>query len=66
MGFTETGLSNTIGDALQSIEHLPLFFIVLFICLVVTFTTELVSNVATANIMLPIIGLCFLFFKKIY
>jgi sodium-dependent dicarboxylate transporter 2/3/5 len=56
MGFKETGLAIWLGTHFIGIGSLPLVLIVLFICLFVTFLTELTSNTATAEMFLPILG----------
>lgn len=55
-GFTESGLSPWLGDQLAGIGSLPLLLIIGVICLFVTFLTELTSNTATAEMLLPILG----------
>ena len=56
-GFGATGLDKWIGAKLTGISGWPLWMMVLTICLVVTFLTELTSNTATTTMILPIIGL---------
>jgi len=54
--FTYSGLSTAIGDSLASSLHvLPLWGTVLLLCLTVTFLTEITSNTATINILLPLL-----------
>ena len=55
-GFNSTGLSNLVGNlfALLEINH-PLL-IVIIVCLVLTFLTEITSNTATTNLVLPILA----------
>ncbi len=56
-GFERTGLSKFMGDGLAvAVEGLPLALVVLAIVLLVTFLTEVTSNTATANVLLPIIA----------
>ncbi|WP_432798784.1 SLC13 family permease [Poriferisphaera sp. WC338] len=52
--FKSTGLTAAIGSQLTSLESLPVFLIILIICLGVTFLTEVTSNTATATLFLPI------------
>ncbi len=53
--FEESGLSLVIGRALQGTVHeLPLPAAVALTALVVTFLTELTSNTATINVLLPL------------
>ncbi len=55
-GFHDSGLSGELGDRLQALESLPPIIIVLSICVLVTFLTELTSNTATTQVILPIIA----------
>jgi sodium-dependent dicarboxylate transporter 2/3/5 len=55
-GFQSTGLATWFGDRLSVLQGLPLPLLVLLICLVVTFLTELTSNTATASIFMPILA----------
>ncbi len=55
-GFKESGLSQWLGTQLTWVSHLHPLFIVIVICLVITFLTELTSNTATAQMLLPIIA----------
>jgi len=54
--FHVSGLSEYIGEALSVFKHLPWFALLFVVCFMITFATELTSNVATANICLPILG----------
>jgi len=54
--FTESGLSQTIGTALSGLAALPVFIIMLTICLAVTFLTETTSNTATTTLLMPILA----------
>ncbi len=54
-GFSQSGLSVVIGDALgRQVSALPLVVVVGAICLSVTFLTEVTSNTATAALLMPI------------
>jgi len=55
-GFKNSGLSQWMGEQLQGLSSLPPLLIVGCICLFVTFLTELTSNTATAEILLPILA----------
>ena len=55
-GFKESGLANFLGQQMQGFGVFHPIIIVLAICLFVTFLTELTSNTATAEMLLPIIG----------
>lgn len=52
-----TGLAEWCGQALAAVIHgQPLWVILLAVCLLITFLSELTSNVATANALLPMIA----------
>jgi sodium-dependent dicarboxylate transporter 2/3/5 len=55
-GFTVSGLSEQIGLALKPYLVFHPLIIVLIICLLLTFLTELTSNTATAAALLPIMA----------
>lgn len=54
--FTVSGLAALIGGALGGLADLPVFVLVLAICLVVTFLTEITSNTATATLLMPVMA----------
>ena len=53
--FKETGLSETIASNLMFLNNFPQWMIVGFICLFVTFLTEITSNSATTAVLMPIL-----------
>ena len=55
-GFQASGLSVVLADRLNILSHLPLYFMISLVCLVVLFTTELTSNIATVTLVLPILA----------
>ena len=55
-GFTKTGLTGWIGSHLTGLSSLPLWAVILCVCLIITFLTELTSNTATSTIILPVMG----------
>jgi len=55
-GFKQSGLSATIASVFTGIENLPLLGLLLGIALLVTFLTEMTSNTATTNVLMPILG----------
>ena len=55
-GFQETGLANIIGTQFQGLGGLPDFAVILLVCLTLTFLTELTSNLATTEMILPILA----------
>ncbi len=54
--FQSSGLSVMIGERLADIAQLPPLLIILLVCLTVTFLTELTSNTATINLLMPILA----------
>ncbi len=55
-GFTASGLSTMLVDWLSSLSSLPPILMMLTICLVVTYLTEITSNTATATLLMPILA----------
>ena len=55
-GFQTSGLSAWIGNQLTAFQGLPVILIVLSICALMTFITELTSNTATTQMILPILA----------
>ncbi|TFJ94299.1 SLC13 family permease [Lentibacillus salicampi] len=55
-GFTESGLSEWIGNQLTVLEGVHLFIVLLVVTAMVIFLTEITSNTATANMMYPIMA----------
>ena len=55
-GFQQTGLAQLIGDQFGVLGALPPFVVILFICMSLTFLTELTSNTATTEMILPILA----------
>lgn len=55
-GFTASGLSAILGEWLTSLSSLPPILMILTICLVVTYLTEITSNTATATLLMPILA----------
>jgi sodium-dependent dicarboxylate transporter 2/3/5 len=54
--FEKSGLSALIGALLAGAEALPVFLLMLIICLSVTFMSELTSNTAVATLTLPVLA----------
>jgi sodium-dependent dicarboxylate transporter 2/3/5 len=54
--FKESGLSSWLGKHLEGLSSLPPLLIIACVCLLITFLTELTSNTATAQILLPILA----------
>ncbi len=55
-GFSSTGLANFIGEHLTSLQALSPILIILITALMVTFLTELTSNTAVTQMLLPIVA----------
>ena len=55
-GFQVTGLSILIGNAFAGLAGVPPFVLILMVCLSITFLTELTSNTATTEMILPILA----------
>ncbi|MBV27252.1 MAG: sodium:dicarboxylate symporter [Gammaproteobacteria bacterium] len=55
-GFTNSGLSTSIGQSLEQLSTLPLLLMIATICLAVTFLTEVTSNMATTTLLMPILA----------
>lgn len=56
IGFKESGLSAWFGHALNFVSDFPPLLMIFLIAIMMTFLTELTSNTATTQIMLPIMG----------
>jgi sodium-dependent dicarboxylate transporter 2/3/5 len=54
--FKQSGLSASIAHGLSGLENLPTILLLLGICLLVTFLTEMTSNTATTSLLMPILG----------
>jgi len=51
-----SGLSGWMGEQLAMLAVLPNFGILVLVCFLTSWMTEVVSNTATANIVLPILA----------
>ena len=54
--FSSSGLSEYIGNNLRGLANVPTFILVLIICVIINFLTELTSNTATTQMILPILA----------
>ncbi len=54
--FTASGLSEQLGNTLSSLSVLPLWILIISLCLFVTFLTEITSNTATATLLMPVLA----------
>jgi len=55
-GFVDTGLSLWLGERMAGLSSMPVPLVVLAVCLVMTFLTELTSNTATTQMALPVLA----------
>jgi len=55
-GFKSSGLSSWMGGQLTALEGLNPYFVMVLICVGLTFLTELTSNTATTEMVLPILA----------
>jgi sodium-dependent dicarboxylate transporter 2/3/5 len=55
-GFVSTGLSKLIGQQFAGLSTVPIVLLIAIICFAVTALSELTSNTATAQIVLPILA----------
>ncbi len=55
-GFVQSGLAAYLGNQLTALKSIPPLLIVIAICAMLTFLTELTSNTATTEIFLPILA----------
>ncbi len=55
-GFAESGLALWLGERMSAISALPPFLIIFIIALFMSFLTELTSNTATTEMLLPILA----------
>ncbi len=55
-GFETTGLANWIGTKFELFTQMPTLLMILCICLILTFLTEVTSNTAITTIFMPILA----------
>ncbi|GAB2528647.1 SLC13 family permease [Microbulbifer agarilyticus] len=55
-GFSASGLSDMMGQGLNFLTAMPLWLMMILLCLSVTFLTEITSNTATATLLMPILA----------
>ncbi|PCJ27375.1 MAG: hypothetical protein COA97_03655 [Flavobacteriales bacterium] len=55
-GFNSSGLSNLIGSLFANLDTDSPVLIIIIVCFVLTFLTEITSNTATTNLVLPILA----------
>jgi sodium-dependent dicarboxylate transporter 2/3/5 len=54
--FESSGLSRVIGETIHGLGDWPMLVVIASVCLGVTFLSEVTSNTATSNIMMPILA----------
>jgi solute carrier family 13 (sodium-dependent dicarboxylate transporter), member 2/3/5 len=54
-GFELSGLSNWLANHLNAVNDIPIIYIILIICVIVTLISEFASNVASIQLMMPIL-----------
>lgn len=54
--FASSGLSDLLGQMLGGLSTLPVVLLIFSICLFVTFLTEIMSNTATATLLMPVLA----------
>jgi sodium-dependent dicarboxylate transporter 2/3/5 len=55
-GVRATGVDSWLAGRLQDLSVLPLPLLILSVCLITTFSTELTSNTATATLLMPVMA----------
>jgi sodium-dependent dicarboxylate transporter 2/3/5 len=56
LAFKDSGLSAAMGQALGQLANWPLFAMIGVICVSVTFLTEVTSNTASTNLLMPVLA----------
>jgi len=54
--FTQSGLSNWLGEQLKGLGTLNPYLLIAIVCLTISFLTELTSNTATTEMILPVMA----------
>lgn len=54
--FVHSGLADNIAQELGTLMDLPLWLLILCMCLAVTFLTEVTSNTATSSLLMPLLA----------
>jgi sodium-dependent dicarboxylate transporter 2/3/5 len=55
-GFVASGLSDIMGEALAGLTGIPVWLLLLLVCLAVTFMTETTSNTASTTLLMPVLA----------
>ena len=56
MIFQRSGLSELVADMLKGLVQLPHWVLLLLVCLIVSYLTEVLNNSATTSVLLPIVS----------
>ncbi len=54
--FVQSGLADIVAGNLSALSGLPPWMLILSVCLVVTFLTEVTSNTATSSLLMPLLA----------
>jgi sodium-dependent dicarboxylate transporter 2/3/5 len=54
--FMQSGLAGHVAGQLEILARLPVWLMILLVCLAVTFMTEVTSNTATASLLMPLLA----------
>ena len=54
--FVSSGLSEELGSALAGLGQLPPLLLIAYVCLAVTFLTEITSNTAITSLLMPVLA----------
>ena len=63
-GFMVSGLSDYLGSRIEFLQGAPVVFVILAVCFIMTFLTEMTSNTATTTLVLPILAVAALDFGQ--
>lgn len=55
-GFVNSGLSGLMGEWLAQMTRLPVYLLLVLVCLAVTFMTETTSNTASTTLLMPVLA----------
>jgi len=55
-GLSSSGVTLLLGEALASLRDVPVPLMIVLVCALLTFVTELTSNTATSTILIPVVG----------
>ena len=55
-GFVNSGLSELFGEGLAGLTDMPVWLLIVAVCLAVTFMTEATSNTASTTLLMPVLA----------